>query len=350
MRRYLILLCGLTAVHAQPSPETLLEEGHAKRARAIVEARFAANPNDPETLYLMSWIKQGLGDAPTAQQLAERAVAAAPKVAKYHYRLAEAVGEQAQKASTLRQIGLGRKFKKEVDATLALDPKHTGALNMLMQYYLQAPGIIGGDKSRAHEIPAQIAAVDPVKGAFAEVVLARHDKQQERVEGLYRKALEQRPGSYEARTALGSQMINADVKNAPEAERLAREAVKIDATRIAGHGLLAVSLAVQGKWEDVEAALGRSEKDVPDNLGPYLRVANWCVTKGVELGRAERYLRKYLSQEPEIGWSNHAYAHWRLGLVFEKAGRQSEAVGEYRTAVQMDANSPARAELKRLKA
>jgi hypothetical protein len=111
-----------------------------------------------------------------------------------------------------------------------------------MQYYLQAPGIIGGDKKKAHEIPARIATVDPVKGVFAEVVLARHDQQQERVEGLYRKAVELRPASYDARVALGSFVINADVKNAPEAERQAREALKLDATRIAAHGLLA------GRW------------------------------------------------------------------------------------------------------
>ena len=350
MRRFLVLLSGLNVVHAQASPETLIEQGHAKRARVIVEQRFAQNPGDPETLYLMSWIKQGLGDAAAAQQLAERAVAAAPNVAKYHFRLAEAVGEEAEKASVLRQIGLGRRFKKEIDLTLSLDPKHTGAMRHLMTYYLRAPSIIGGDKKKAHEMPARIAAVDPVKGVMAEIELARHDKQQDRLEGLYRKAVELRPSSYDARTAQANYLINADLKNASEAERHAREALKLDSTRIGGHGLLAVVLAVQSRWDEVEGAVTRSEKDVPDNLGPYLRVANWCVTKGVELPRAERYLRKYMSQEPEIGWSNHAYARWRLGLVLEKLGRQSDAIAEYRTAVKMDPSSPAKAELKRLKA
>ena len=41
--------------------------------------------------------------------------------------------------------------------------------------------------------------MDPVKGVMAEIELARFDKQQERIEGLYRKAVELRPGSYEAR-------------------------------------------------------------------------------------------------------------------------------------------------------
>ena len=74
MRCLLFLLVRIRAVQAQPSPETLIEQGHGKRARVIIEARFAQNPNDPETLYLMSWIKQALGDSAAAQQLAERAV------------------------------------------------------------------------------------------------------------------------------------------------------------------------------------------------------------------------------------------------------------------------------------
>jgi tetratricopeptide (TPR) repeat protein len=353
MRHLVVLLWGLSApvvVPAQTSPDALIEAGHGKRARAIVEARYAANPNDPDTLRLMSWVKQEQGDLAAATQFAEKAVAAAPKDPRCHFRLADATGEEAQKAGMLKQVGLGRKFKKEIDTVLALNPKHTGALNYLMEFYLHAPGIVGGDKKKAAEIPGQIAAVDPVKGVFAEIELARFDKQTDRLPGLYRKAVELQPGSYDARVSLGNFLINADLKDAPEAEKQAREALKIDATRIGAHGLLAVSLAVQERWNEVDAALAQAEKDVPDNLQPYLRVANWCINKGVDLPRAERYVRKYLSQDPELGFPSHATARWRLGLALEKMGRKSEAIAEYQASVKMDGNSPAKNELKRLKA
>jgi Flp pilus assembly protein TadD len=38
-----------------------------------------------------------------------------------------------------------------------------------------------------------------------------------------------------------------------------------------------------------------------------------------------------------------------LGLVLDQQGRKAEAIAELREAVKLDANSPARAELKRLK-
>ena len=88
-----------------------------------------ATPDDPETLYLNAAVKQIWGDLDAAEKLAERAVAANPKEARYHYRLAMISGEKAQKASVIHQLGLARRFKKEAEATLALDPNHVRALH-----------------------------------------------------------------------------------------------------------------------------------------------------------------------------------------------------------------------------
>jgi hypothetical protein len=57
-----------------------------------------------------------------------------------------------------------------------------------------------------------------------------------------------------------------------------------------------------------------------------------------------------LSQDPELGFPSQATARWRLGLALEKMGRKSEAIAEYQASVKMDGNSPAKNELKRLKA
>ena len=62
---------GLTA-QGQPSPRDLIEAGHYKRARAMVEARPSS---DAETLYLMATLKQAWGDLDAAEKFAERAVA-----------------------------------------------------------------------------------------------------------------------------------------------------------------------------------------------------------------------------------------------------------------------------------
>jgi len=350
MKRLLpILLFSLASLQAQPSPEALIRDGHYKRARGILEQRYQANPNDPETLRLLSQIRQAWGDSATAVTLAEKALASHPRDARYHLRLADALGDEAQKAGVFRQLGLARRFKSEVEATLALDPNNTEALSMLMGYYWMAPGIMGGDKAQARAIPERILKIDPVKGYDAAATLAQWEKKPVDYDDLARKALQASPNSYDALVSMANRGVNSKPPRLAEAEGYARQAIRIDATRVDAYSSLAAALALQAKWPEVDAALSDAEKAVPDNLAPYIRVANVCVMKGTELGRGERYARQYLAQEPEAGYPRRAYAHWRLGLILEKQGRKPEAIAELQNAVKLDANSPARQDLKRIK-
>src|SRR3954451_21869934 len=132
------LLCAAGAWTQTPVHD-LIEGGHYKRARAAAEAKYKETPNDAETLCLMSIVRQEFGQADEAEKFAEKAVALNPKEARYHFQLSEVVGQKAQKASMFHQVGLGRQFKKEAEATLQLDPKHVGALNDMMMFYLMAP-------------------------------------------------------------------------------------------------------------------------------------------------------------------------------------------------------------------
>jgi tetratricopeptide (TPR) repeat protein len=344
LRAIQLVLLAAASVLAQTAPDDLLPGDHYKRFRAIAAAHTA---DDAESFYLRATVKQLWGDLDEAEKLAERAVAANPKEPRYHYRLAVIAGIKAQKASVLHQLGLARKFKKEADATLALDPNHVRALDMMMEFYLQAPGIVGGDKSKAYAIADQMMKIDPVEGYRAQMSLARFEKQQDRIEGLLRKSVETSPNRWENRMDLGGWC--ASHAKFDEAEKHAREAIRVKPDRALGYGLLAVALVQQDKWTELDAALAQSEKADPDNLIPYYRAANNCLARKVELSRAERYFRKYLSQEPEPDTPTHANTHWRLALVLEQEGRKQDAIGELETAIKMDPNSPAKADLKRLK-
>jgi hypothetical protein len=110
-----------------------------------------------------------------------------------------------------------------------------------------------------------------------------------------------------------------------DAEAHAREAIKIDSDRVPAYSLLAMAFVRQDKWIDVDATLAEAEKQVPDNLTPYFRAGVMCLSLKIELPRAERYIRKYLSQEPEPSAPTHANAHWRLGVVLEQQGRDAIA-------------------------
>jgi tetratricopeptide (TPR) repeat protein len=187
-----------------------------------------------------------------------------------------------------------------------------------------------------------------VEGYLAQVTVARYDKQENRTEELLRKALEAGPASCQAHTALANFCLGAAKKYA-EAETRAREALHIDASRINAHSILVAALIAQEKWAAVEPALAEAEKNVPDDLSPYFRAAGACLSKPADLARAERYFRKYLTQEAEPHAASHSRAHWRLGQVLEKQGRKADAIAEWQASVKLDPESPAKQDLKRTK-
>src|SRR5690349_8016866 len=105
MRTFAAALLAAASLHAQTSPDDLVEAGHFKRLRALVATR---NPNDAESLYLAAIVKQAWNQLDDAEKLADRAVAANPKDPRYHFRLAEIAGIKAEHAGVLHQMGLAR--------------------------------------------------------------------------------------------------------------------------------------------------------------------------------------------------------------------------------------------------
>jgi tetratricopeptide (TPR) repeat protein len=341
------ILCAAW-LYAADTPQALMDDGHHKRLRAIAEQQYRDHPNDPEALWMMSFVKLSWDDHKTALELAEKAVAAEPKNPRYHLALAQAVGREAETASILRQPGLALRFKRELAATLALDPKNVAAMQYQIMFDFEAPGIMGGDKARGRATAEQIVRIDPVRGYLEQATLARFDKQDGRIEELLRKALEAGPASYQAHVSLADFCLGS-VKKYGEAEALAREALRMDPSRINAHTILVVSLIRQERWAELDAALAQAEKDDPDNLYPYFRAGQSCLERPNELARGERYFRKYLTQEPEPYSPNHWQTHWRLGQALEKEGRKPEAIAEFQASVKLNPDSPAKQDLKRLK-
>jgi tetratricopeptide (TPR) repeat protein len=179
----LVLLAAVLAIaSADGGIEKLVAEGHFKRALPLVQARLASDPDDAQANYLLSFIALAMDDREGALSPAERAVALQPDNSAYHVQLAESLGSIAERASVLSQIALTRRFKKEIETALALDPKNTDALFDLMKFYVRAPALFGGDMKKAHALADEIVAIDPVAGAFALVHLAKAEDRRDEIE------------------------------------------------------------------------------------------------------------------------------------------------------------------------
>jgi tetratricopeptide (TPR) repeat protein len=348
----LVSLIGLRGGAVSPAAD-LAEHGHWKRLKALVEPRVAANPNDAEAQWLLSRVRMAFKDVDGALAPAEKAVALDGKNAEYRWQLAEVVGEQASNASVFKQLGLAKRFKREAEAVLALDPKHTHAMSGLSEFYERAPGIAGGDKQKAVALLDQISAIDKVDGFIARV--RRLGRQSPpplaEIEQTWVQAVQADPSRYEPHVNLASIYGSGTPPRLDLAEKEALIAKKIDADRTTPYVVLSTVYATGERWAELDANLTEAEKQIPDNLTAYLRASGALLQTGKDLPRAERYARKYLSQEPEPTSNPLGIAHWRLGLILEKQGRKSEAVVELQTAARLEPKfEQAQKDLKRLKA
>ena len=277
----------------------LADAGHWKRAQAAVGQLPHVASKDARVAWLASRVKLAFGDLDEAAKLGERAAAIDPSNAEYRYHLAEVFGTIAHRAPIWRQLGPGRRCKREMDAAFALDPKHVENLFILMLYYQQAPGFMGGDKKRAATMPETIRRIDPARGWMAEAKLAAFRKDETAVEAALQRAVESSPRHYAARVELARHHLARG--NWRLVDQHARAARDIQLDRIEAHQLLAQSAARIGGLDEI---LATAEKSIPDDLSPLYFAA-------ASLGKGERavsLLTRYLQHQPEPTAPTHADA------------------------------------------
>jgi hypothetical protein len=88
-------------------------------------------------------------DLDGALPLAQHAVDLDGQNSDYHLKLGQVFGEMAARASIFSAGSLAVKFRKEVEIAIELDSRNLDALDSLMQFKFQAPGLMGGNKDEA---------------------------------------------------------------------------------------------------------------------------------------------------------------------------------------------------------
>lgn len=347
------LLCGFHAL-AEEAPALLIEQGHFKRAEALLRPQLESKPGDPQASYLMSKVDLAFGRRDDAIAHAEKALAADGNNASYHAQLADALGSKTDDPNVgmFQKLSFAKHLRKEAEAALQLDPKNESANSDLLSYYLEAPGIAGGSKDRAKDLAARVVQIDPAQGYRLQMQIARKEERNSELETLAKKAFDAGANSFEAHMGLSSFYLSQQPPGLAPAEEHTRAALKLDSQRISPYNSLAIILASQKRWEDLDQILAESGKTVPDDLGPHYQAAKAILLSSdtQQLGRAESFLRKYLTQPPEGGEPGLAAAHWRLGLVLEKQGHKEQARAELQAALKLEPDfKPAQQDLKRLK-
>ena len=347
---FVVLVSSLIggALHAAEDPRILEQQGHLRRALELARTQSAAAAQDGRALALYARLVSESGKTDEALLLAERAVKLADADAEAHETLAEVCGVKAQRAGMFEAYRLAKRVRKECERAIALDPRQVEARAVLIQFHLLAPGVVGGDKKQATRLADELIAIDAERGWLSKADVARRTDTTQ-VEACLKKAVEASKGA-RARVALADFYTRGAHQDFAKARAMAEQAVAAEPARATGWALVAALAAHDGRFADLDTALGRAEAAVPDNRYPAYAAARTLVIEKREPARAERLLRRYLEQAPELQTPTEGAARWRLAQALEQQGRKAEAIAELQTAVRLEPKlEDAKKDLKRLK-
>ena len=182
-------LVSLTAFAAQPDlqrAEQLYQ--HTDYRESLTLTRDTAPQNAAvHNLIGRNWFM--LGDYKKATDAFEKSLGEDPRNSVYAHWLGRAYGRRAETSSFFTAPGYAAKARQYFELAVQLDPTNGEAMNDLFDYYLEAPGILGGGMDKAEAVAHRIADRDPVEGHFAAAQLADRRKQFDTAEDQLRRAM-----------------------------------------------------------------------------------------------------------------------------------------------------------------
>ena len=198
------------------------------------------------------------GQSKNSTTYLEKAVAEDSLNSSYYDWLGKAYGRRAEQSSFLTALAYARKTRESFEKAAVLDEANLEALGDLFEYYLEAPGLVGGGIDKAEIVAARIRRRNEVEGRY---VLAR---------------------------------IAEKRRDAPTAEREYRTAMNLAPADIGRVIDLAAFLAKQGRYQESEELFDLAGHMAPDSPKLMFARASSYVQTGRKLAEARALIQRYI--------------------------------------------------------
>jgi Tfp pilus assembly protein PilF len=134
-----------------------------------------------------------LGEFKKATEVLEQASSADPRSSIIQHWLGRAYGRRAETSSFLTAPRYASRCRQYFEKAVELDSSNVEAMNDLLEYYLEAPGILGGGLDKAAGLIERISEKDPVEKHYALARLAEKRKEFHTAEQHLRNAVDLAP-------------------------------------------------------------------------------------------------------------------------------------------------------------
>ena len=301
-----LLLAAATPILGQDTSRGVqLFESHDRAgARAELSAAVQRDDRDARAHYYLGRLAMLENDPEAAAEHLERAVKLDGNVSDYQLWYGNALGQQAARASKLKQPFLGRRAMAALERAVALDDRNIEARDVLVDVYSMAPGFMGGSADKARAQAQVIESIDPMRGHLALGRLAMRAKD----------------------TAAVERELNASIAAAPDSLR--------------AYSALATWYLRAKQWSQAFATLDRYIQRRPDDpYGPY-HIGRIAAVSGEQLERGEQGIRAFLATPPkDAAPPMLSRAYLRLGQLLQHQGRHAESRSALEQAVKLDARN-----------
>jgi tetratricopeptide (TPR) repeat protein len=285
------------SLSALASPQNLLDAGRVDQAIQTLEQEIHSAPT-AQAYNLLCRADFELDAWDAGLPACEKAVSMAPENGLYHLWLGRIYGEKADRAVFFKAAGLAKKVRVEFEHAVEFDPSSWEARTDLAEFYLEAPGIVGGGEDKARAQAELLMQTNPAMAHWVLARIAQKHKDTDRAEQEYRLAIEASHGGARA-------WVN-----------------------------LAGFYRHIGRLDEMEQALRTMESRPLDRPAALMDAASMLYRSDRNDPMATRLVRRYLASATTEEWPAFK-AHYLLGELLEKQGDREAAAGEYRTALVM---------------
>ncbi len=152
------------------SAQKALKNKNWQEAKTLLEQAIEQNEKNARAHYLLGQCLIALKEYDDAADAFEEAAELEPDSALYYFRYGQALGMEAQNSSVLTQAWLAPKIKAAFERAVEQDPTLMGARIGLANFYVMAPGFMGGDMDKARQQAKALIRMGNFNGKY---ILAR---------------------------------------------------------------------------------------------------------------------------------------------------------------------------------
>jgi len=163
------VLCHGTAFADNAQAEVLLKQGRVDEAAAMLHQALTSQPHDARAHLLLCRVYYAQDMSDPAVRECEQAVHDDPSDSDSEMWLGRAYGLKASQINMISAFGVARKVHTAFERAVQLNPANVQAMSDLGQFYVAAPGIVGGGVDKAQTLVPRIM---PRSGQKAHRLLA----------------------------------------------------------------------------------------------------------------------------------------------------------------------------------